>query len=196
MKTIRITIAVLIAAVLVPAAGWSQDAKISKKTEQTQQKKERKEQKNLQQIKRLEARSVASKADKELTGSQKRALKKQARVDELKRLVLIGDGMAQLELGYHFFYGIGVPRDRYRAASLFRLAAHQDIPIAIANYAQCLYHGIGVKMDRSQGILLGLRWETLKTGMSRTDYNPDPSYAWWINIYDFIVDKQFEWSTH
>lgn len=153
MKTmIRITIAVLIMAVF-PAAGWSQDTKISKKTERLQQKKERKEQKN------------------------------QAKIEALNKLVLEGDGMAQLELGYYYFYGKGVPKDLSRAGELFRLAALQEIPGAMYNYSQCLYYGIGMKMDRAESERLNLRWESLNSKLTRINHKQqEPSFIWLIDL--------------
>ena len=64
------------------------------------------------------------------------------RHEELVGLSKKGDAKAQNELGFNYFHGVGVSRDRAQAMTLYRLSALQDHAEAQNNLGLCYYTNI------------------------------------------------------
>ena len=64
------------------------------------------------------------------------------RREELVGLSKKGDAKAQNELGFNYFHGVGVSRDRAQAMTLYRLSALQDHAEAQNNLGLCYYTNI------------------------------------------------------
>jgi TPR repeat protein len=64
------------------------------------------------------------------------------RHEELVGLSKKGNAEAQNELGFNYFHGVGVSRDREQAMTLYRLSALQDHAEAQNNLGLCYYTNI------------------------------------------------------
>jgi TPR repeat protein len=51
---------------------------------------------------------------------------------------------AQSDLGYCYFYGIGVREDHLKAVYWYKKAAKMNVPRALYNLGLCYKHGAGV----------------------------------------------------
>ncbi len=70
------------------------------------------------------------------------ALLQSDRNNELLGLANKGNAAAQNELGFNYFHGVGVSRDRAQAMTLYRLSALQDHAEAQNNLGLCYYTNI------------------------------------------------------
>jgi hypothetical protein len=61
-----------------------------------------------------------------------------------------GDVRAQVNVGWMYYYGVGVPPDKAVALVWYRKAAEQGDVIAMLNLAYGYDHGDGVKLDKSE----------------------------------------------
>ncbi|MBO5715447.1 MAG: SEL1-like repeat protein [Clostridia bacterium] len=60
--------------------------------------------------------------------------------------------LAQYELGYHYFHGIGVEQNQSEAINWFLRAASNDSPHAMNDLGECYFHGCGVEQDYSEAL--------------------------------------------
>ena len=58
-----------------------------------------------------------------------------------------GNADAQFNLGYAYFFGLGVEPDDNEAFRLYQLAADQGFPVAMFAVGDCYYLGRGVEKD-------------------------------------------------
>jgi uncharacterized protein len=58
-----------------------------------------------------------------------------------------GDTKAQRDLGYRYFYGLGVKTDRTKAVYWYKKAAAKNDPKALYNLGLCHQEGDGVKQS-------------------------------------------------
>ena len=72
---------------------------------------------------------------------------------ELEQLIIdaeAGDGQAQLQLGFRYYDGDGVPQSYSKALKYYRLAAEQGYLSAITNIGLMYSRGLGVEKDASE----------------------------------------------
>ncbi len=88
-----------------------------------------------------------------------------ANIDELKKRAEAGDAEAQLALGDHYHYGIGVDEDQQKAVHWYTKSAEQGFPRAQEILGYCYYYGIGAERDfqkaaeyYAQAAAKGLDW--------------------------------------
>ena len=91
----------------------------------------------------LISKAVASNNKTQAADATKRGTELQiVRNQELMGLSNKGEAAAQNELGFNYFHGVGVSRDRAQAMTLYRLSALQDHAEAQNNLGLCYYTNI------------------------------------------------------
>ena len=89
-------------------------------------------------------------------------------VSELTEAAATGDASAQVELGYRYANGDGIPKDDNRAYSLFRTAAERNHPIALFALGTAHSNGVGVPKDDAPAIAI---WESAaRQGYANAQY--------------------------
>ncbi len=88
---------------------------------------------------------------------------------EWRPLAERGHARAQIDLGFLYARGYGVPKDEAEAARLYRLAAAQGLPLAQFNLGYMYMYGQGVPQDEVEG----LHWYRLaaERGSTRAQFN-------------------------
>jgi len=74
--------------------------------------------------------------------------------DELRRRAEAGESRAQVDLGYAYFFGKGVPRDYEQAVLWYEKSAAQNNANAQNNLGGCYVNGNGVPADPVKGVAL------------------------------------------
>ena len=73
---------------------------------------------------------------------------------ELVRKAEAGEAQAQIDLGYAFFFGKGVPKSYEKAVSWYEKSAAQGNANALNNLGSCYEKGQGVEQDKAQAVSL------------------------------------------
>ena len=68
-------------------------------------------------------------------------------IDERKALAEQGDVIAQINMGWIYQNGSGVPKDNHEAFTWFKRAADQGNALAQASLGMMYYEGFGVRQD-------------------------------------------------
>jgi len=76
-----------------------------------------------------------------------------------------GDATAQSELGFCYFNGYGVTKDKIEAVSWYTKAAEQGHATAQYNLGYCYSHGFGIKKDYAKAI----HWYTKAATQGHTE---------------------------
>lgn len=122
---------------------------------------------------------------------------------EFKPLAAQGNADAQVNLGFLYARGHGVPQDYKEAANWYRKAAEQGQPDAEFNLGSLYYDGLGVKRDFNQAAEWYLKAAEL--GQIDAQYNLGLMYATgqgvavslvqsykWLSIAAALGDKEAE----
>jgi TPR repeat protein len=74
------------------------------------------------------------------------------KIEQLTAKAEKGDAKAQLNLGWRYFKGEGVPKDSTEAVKWFRPAAEQGDAVAQGSLGQCYYEGWGVVKNSTEAV--------------------------------------------
>ncbi len=96
----------------------------------------------------------AKRAQKGASGGQKATDEELREVDKLRRRAERGNVSAQIDLGYRYSHGQGVPQDYTEAIKWFRKAAEQGDPVGEYDLALCYSNGWGVEKDEAEAFRL------------------------------------------
>jgi TPR repeat protein len=82
-----------------------------------------------------------------------------------------GDVRAQVNVGWMYYYGVGVPQDKAVALVWYRKAAEQGDVISMLNLAYGYDHGDGVKLDKSESRKWYGKVAEQRNASNRLDFN-------------------------